>query len=115
VIDIQTLEDMFTDLRAKTSWDLDGPLLWGYFFTDSSGEKLRGLVPVLENKGFRFVDLFTPELDEGQAEYYFLHVEKVETHSVATLHARNQELESLACQHDIDTYDGMDVGPVPAA
>jgi hypothetical protein len=41
-----------------------------------------------------------------------LHVEKVETHTVDSLDARNGELDALASKHDLQSYDGMDVGPV---
>ncbi len=26
------LEAMFENIRAKTPWDIDGKMLWGYFF-----------------------------------------------------------------------------------
>jgi len=28
------LEDMFDNMRAKTKWNVDGPMLRGYFFMD---------------------------------------------------------------------------------
>ncbi|MGN7830804.1 ribonuclease E inhibitor RraB [Pseudoxanthomonas sp. 22568] len=113
-IDIPALEAMFCDIREKTDWNIDGPMLWGYFFTDSSPVKLGNLRKVLEREGYSFVDLFVPELDEGQDEYYFLHMERIESHSVLSLHERNQHFYALAADHGIGTYDGMDVGPTPA-
>lgn len=112
MIEVQALEDMFSNIKSTTMWDLNGPMLWGYFFTDSSEEKLQSFVPTLQKQGYRFVDLYVPELDEGMDEYFFLHVEKEEIHSVSSLHQRNQELESLAYLHQIGSYDGMDVGPI---
>ena len=29
------LEQMFAQMRANAPWNVDGPLLWGYFFTKS--------------------------------------------------------------------------------
>ncbi|MGN6224584.1 ribonuclease E inhibitor RraB [Pseudoxanthomonas sp.] len=113
-MDLPTLEAMFSDIREKTDWDIDGPMLWGYFFTDSSPEQLMVLKGTLEQQGYSFVDLFVPELDEGQDKYYFLHVERVESHTVLSLHERNQHFYALASDHGIGTYDGMDVGPAPA-
>jgi len=113
-IDIQTIEEMFADIREKTDWNIDGPMLWGYFFTDSSRDKLKKLADVLEQQGYTFVELFIPEIDDGEEEYHFLHVERIEPHTVLSLHERNQQLYALAEKHDIDTYDGMDVGPAPA-
>ena len=115
MITIDTLQEMFDNIRANTDWNIDGPLLWGYFFTDRSEQKLNSLVPVLAAQAYRFVDLFAPELDEGQEEYYFLHVEKEEAHSVESLYERNQHFYALADLHELDSYDGMDVGPIAKA
>jgi hypothetical protein len=115
MITIDTLQDMFDNIRANTEWNIDGPMLWGYFFTDRSEQKLNSLVPVLAAQGYRFVDLFVPELDEGQEEYYFLHVEKEEAHTVASLLERNQHFYALADLNELDSYDGMDVGPIAEA
>lgn len=111
MIAIATLEAMFSRIQQSTDWNIDGPLLWGYFFTDSSMDKLHTLSSELEKKGYRFVEILVPELDEDQDEYYFLHVEKVEQHSVLSLYQRNQEFYALAEKFGVDAYDGMDVGP----
>lgn len=112
MITIEALEEMFADISAKTNWDIKGEMLWGYFFTDRSENKLRAFVPVLEQQGYRYVDLYIPELDEDEEEYYFLHVEKEEVHSPQSLHERNQHFYALADHYNLDSYDGMDVGPI---
>lgn len=112
MIELSQLEEMFANMRAETDWDLDGPMLWGYFFTDRSEQKLRGLIPVLEAQGYRFVDIFAPDVDEGDEPYFFLHVEKEEVHSPESLHACNQHFYALADLHQLESYDGMDVGPI---
>ena len=38
-------------------------------------------------------------------------VERVEKHTPASLHARNQQFYALADKFAVDVYDGMDVGP----
>ncbi len=85
MIEIEQLEEMFANIAADARWDMSKPMLWGYFFTDRSREKLEALVPVLEKSGCRFVDIFMPELDEGDEPYFFLHVEKEEAHSPTSL------------------------------
>lgn len=115
MIEYADLVKMFDNIRHDTAWNIDGPMLWGYFFTDQSPDKLRELSAHLQSTGYRFVDLFIPELDDGEDEYYFLHVERVESHTVESLHERNQELESLAQQMGVRSYDGMDVGPATSA
>jgi len=102
---------MFSNIRETTDWNIDGPMLWGYFFTDKSPDRLRTLTDELERTGYRFVDMFMPELDEGQDEHYFLHIERIESHTVQSLHRRNEDLEALAQRFGVDSYDGMDVGP----
>jgi hypothetical protein len=112
MITLEMLESMFADMRVKTTWPIDGPMLWGYFFTDSSDDKLRAVVPLLEAEGYTFVDLFIPELDEDQEPYFFLHVEREEAHTAQSLHERNQHFYAFAEAHGLATYDGMDVGPI---
>ncbi|TAG46843.1 MAG: ribonuclease E inhibitor RraB [Betaproteobacteria bacterium] len=75
-------------------------------------DKLESIIPTLERDGCRYVGLFIPELDEGQQPYYFLHVEKEEIHSPTSLFERNSQFYALADLHALDSYDGMDVGPI---
>lgn len=111
-ITLETLQQMFDNIRENTKWSIDGPMLWGYFFTDASASKLKDLVPVLEAQGYRYVDMFIPELDDGEDEYFFLHLEKEEVHTVESLNERNQQLYALAEAYELASYDGMDVGPI---
>lgn len=107
----ESLDEMFENLKAKTKWNLDGPLLWGYFFTDHDPKKFMRLKAHLEKLGYRYVGILEPE--EGEANRtYFLHVERVEHHTPQSLHARNQQLSRLARQFGVEAYDGMDVGEV---
>ena len=39
-------------------------------------------------------------------------MQRVEAHSVDSLFARNEQLYEFATEHGLDSYDGMDVGPV---
>ena len=112
MISIEVLESMFDNIREDAPWNIDGPMLWGYFFKHGTETKLRELVPALEAQGYRLVDISTPAGEAAQEGVaYILHVEKTEIHSVQSLHARNQQLAAFAAQHQIDSYDGMDVGP----
>ncbi|WP_288378765.1 ribonuclease E inhibitor RraB [uncultured Massilia sp.] len=113
MISLDQLEGMFANIADGAWWDMSRPMLWGYFFTDRSSEKLASVAERLEQDGYRYVDLFVPELDEGVEPYFFLHVEKEEVHSPASLHQRNAQFYALAEQYGLDSYDGMDVGPLP--
>ena len=107
----ESLDKMFESLKEKTKWNLNGPLLWGYFFTDHDPKKFTGLRAHLEKLGYRYVGILEPEEAEAN-KTYFLHVERVEHHAPRSLHARNQQLSRLAKQFGVDAYDGMDVGEV---
>lgn len=107
-IPLSQLEQMFENMRTEAGWDTDQELLWGYFFTDPKPESLRPLQARLEAMGYRFVDLY-PTDDHST---HFLHVERIEVHSPLSLDRRNQELNALADEFGVESYDGMDVGPV---
>jgi hypothetical protein len=106
-INLQQLQSMFAEIRAKTKWNVDGPLLWGYFFVDQEAAKLQPIASTLDQRGYR-VDGIRPSRDSRS---FVLHVEKVEHHTPETLDRRNQEFYELAEAHKIRSYDGMDVGP----
>ena len=108
-IALSQLEEMFSNIRSKTKWNIDGPMLWGYFFFDDSTARLNMLAEQLAPLGYRIVGVSQVE---GRTSYR-LHVEKVEMHSPVTLHARNNEFYALAEKLHLASYDGMDVGPTP--
>ena len=105
------LVEMFENIRAKTTWNMSCDMLWGYFFTDSDPEKLVHAGDLLAERGYRVVSVRPPEDDP--AGLHWLHVERVETHSVDSLYARNSELNDFAEELELNSYDGMDVGPAP--
>lgn len=111
MITLESLEEMFTNIKAKTKWNVDGELLWGYFFTDHNPEKFGPLRMHLEGHGYRYVTILQPEGAEDKG-IYFLHVERIEHHTPQSLHQRNQEFYHLAEKFGVETYDGMDVGEV---
>jgi hypothetical protein len=107
MIPLQKLQDMFTGMRAQTKWNVDGDLLWGYFFTSRDRTKLEPVAQNLLRAGYRVVRIFQTD----DRRIHVLHVERVETHTPETLHARNTEFYKIATAFGLDSYDGMDVGP----
>lgn len=106
------LQSMFDSMRRDAPWKVDGPLLWGYFFTNQTPEPLRKAAVELEAMGYRIVDI-SERPDAEAAARWWLHVEMVEVHSVDSLDARNRELYAFASKMELNSYDGMDVGPAP--
>lgn len=105
-IPLAQLEEMFRQMRAQSGVNVDGPLLWGYFFMDRDMAKLQRLAAHVGPQGYRVVGIH--EADDGT---HVLHVEKVETHTPQSLHERNAGFYELATRFGVETYDGMDVGP----
>lgn len=99
---------MFEGMRTKSKWNVDGELLWGYFFFDPDPGKLEKLAEHLRDSGYSLVDIYPHQ----EKPVFWLHVEKIEKHTVDTLDKRNMELHKLAQSFEVQEYDGMDVGPV---
>jgi hypothetical protein len=109
-ITLEQLKELFAGLRAQTSWNVDGEMLWGFYFTSKTASKLESVAETLSQGGYTVAGI-SP--DEDNKETQVLRVERVETHTPESLFVRNQQLESLATEFELDTYDGMDVNPVP--
>lgn len=112
-ITLEMLQKMFRNIFEKTDWNMAGDMLWGYFFTHHEPTALEQARDLLVSQGYRFVNLYQLDEDDGNAPRpWWLHVEKEETHTPASLDARNDELYLFARQQGLDSYDGMDIGPI---
>jgi hypothetical protein len=89
-------------------WNVAGDLLWGYYFTDHDPLRLEVAASILMGNGYRLVGITAPGADSDEKTYW-LHMEKLEHHTVRTLRLRNIELAELARSLCVETYDGMDV------
>lgn len=107
------LQAMFDNIAKDAGWDMTRPMLWGYFFTATEREPLERAAKMLEEQGYRFVEIFESDPDEDDPELWWLHVSRVEAHSVDTLEQRNAALYRLAEELGLESYDGMDVCPSP--
>ena len=86
VITKESLAEMFDNISNNTKWDISKPMLWGYFFTDDSREDLQRAAPLLEAQGYRLVDIYLGDKDSPQEpDLWWLHVEKIEVHTVTSL------------------------------
>ncbi len=95
----------FAHIAKNTKWDMQKPMLWGYFFTSEwklpleISRRLLGLI------GFRFVDLSCRD-----DKIWWLHLECDEVHNINTLSVRDVRLSRFASLM-YSGYDGWDVGP----
>jgi len=112
-IHIEQLEEMFSNISENTDWDVTEDMLWGYFFTHNEPSKLEEAKEILVSKNYRFVDIYLSDKEEPtEPDMFWLHVERIETHTPKSLDERNNELYIFAHEFGIDNYDGMDIGPV---
>ncbi|HVJ66931.1 MAG TPA: ribonuclease E inhibitor RraB [Caulifigura sp.] len=111
MITLQQLEEMFSNMREHTDWDVDGELLWGYFFTDTDPDKLEKAAEALDEMGYDVVEIFQSEDEEDPTLTDFvLHVERIEPHTPQSLWDRNNELLAFAEKQGLQSFDGVDVG-----
>ena len=107
------LQDMFDSISESTNWDMSGDMLWGYFFTDSDKSALEQVAPILDEMGYAVKSIYLADKEsEDEPDLWWLHVEKVESHSIESLNTTNLVFYEFAEKYGIDSYDGMDVGPV---
>ncbi len=106
-IGLEQIKRMFASMRQQAPWYRDGPLLWGYFFTAPDRHTLDDASPLLAKMGYRIV-----ETHKDDAGLFWLHAERIERQTAASLDTTNHALYDFADQHPPLIYDGMDVGPV---
>lgn len=112
-ITIEQLEAMFENISETTDWNLGGKMLWGYFFTHHEPKALVLIRGELVAEGYRFVDLSQSDDDDQDGPpLWWLHVEREEIHTPQSLDLRNDTLYLLASRYGVDSYDGMDTGPL---
>ncbi|MBV6498530.1 MAG: hypothetical protein CJBNEKGG_00753 [Prosthecobacter sp.] len=112
-ITIDKLEAMFENISETTDWNLNEKMLWGYFFTHREPKALEPIRDELTAEGYRFVDLYqSDDEDQDGPPLWWLHVEREEIHTPQSLDQRNDTLYLLAARHGVDSYDGMDIGPI---
>jgi hypothetical protein len=116
MISREQLQEMFDSMSRNPGWDTSKEMVWGYFFTHSSRPPLERAAQLLEAQGYTVVDIYLADKEsDDERDLWWLHVEKVEIHTEASLYARNQVLYGFADEQGLDSYDGMDVGPVNRA
>ena len=103
------LEELFDEIAKSAGWDMSKPMLWGYFFTHTSRDVLEVAASELAKEGYRVVEI----AEDDDEPLFWLHVERVEAHSVDSLFERNESFYRLAEELGLESYDGMDVGLAP--
>ena len=96
------------EAMRKNPWDLNGDLLWSYFFTNEAKWPLEFDAQVLRIVGYKTVDIYHDETKD----FWWLHVERVERLTLDSMAGRNVRLTWLGKLFGGSVYDGWDVGQV---
>ena len=52
------IREIFAEAKQEDKWNIDGQMLYSFYFVDKSVEKLEKLAVKLEADGYYFVDIF---------------------------------------------------------
>lgn len=111
---LEGINELFEAARTEDGWNLDEEMLFSYYFIDTDVDKLEKLGLKLDEEGFDYIgvyELSEEDSDEPSGEF-MLHIDKTEIHTPESLAQRNVELQKLAEENGIDTYDGWEFGEV---
>lgn len=111
---LEGIRQIFAEAKQQDNWDTNEPMLYSFYFVDEDPDKLEELGLELEEKGYDFIGVFElgdEETEEATGEY-LLHVDKEEIHTPESLAQRNVELQKIADEREVQTYDGWEFGEV---
>lgn len=112
-IPMDVVNAVFRNISEQTNWDLNQPMLWSYFFYHQEPGLLENARDILAGKGYRIVSLnLCEKQNETEPDSWGLIIQKEEVHTPKTLDKRNKEFSKLVSKLGIDSYDGMEVGPI---
>lgn len=103
MISIEKIEEMYSNMESN-GVDTTSDFLYGYFFVSKKQKRLKKAVPDLKEMSFRFVDIY-----QSDDKNWWLHVERIESHSAQTLFELNKKLYAISDKYKIE-YDGYDLG-----
>jgi hypothetical protein len=112
----EMLQKFFDDTRGlyqrgEAKFSIDEPCRWSFFFVDTAPSKLAPVADHLSSIGYEIKALLEPD-ENSDNPAWFLRADRVERHTIESLHARNNELYGVAAQFQVEDYDGMDVGAI---
>ncbi len=103
---------MFDLAVTEDGWDMEGEILYSFFFVGTDPEKLEKLGDTLSEVGFEFVDIFQlgdEETDEPTGEF-LLHVDQVGVYTPENLEKQLKAFEELCAKEGYAELDGWEFG-----
>jgi cbb3-type cytochrome oxidase subunit 3 len=100
-------QGVFDGIKKDTKWNMNSPMLYGYFFVSKHEFPLEVLGFILRMGGHRFVDI----QKDQKTEKHWLHVEKIQVQNLDSISEKDVRLKRLGEIIFLSEYDGWDVGP----
>ena len=88
---------------------LDGPQRWDFYFCDHDRAKLERLAPALRQLGYEVVSITAPNPRIIIPQLLWLRARHTAAHTELTLFAICEQLDALAHQAGVESFDGFDV------
>lgn len=104
MITLDSIKDTFRRME-ENGVNTQKELLWGYFFTNKTKEKLEKITDIFRKDGYQIIDIY-----QDKNDLYWLNIEKVEVHSPESLYKRCKEFYQFAEKNNLESFDGYDVG-----
>lgn len=108
---LQEIKEIFADAAREEEWNVEGEMLYSYYFIDETMDKLEKLAQHFENENYDYINIYElgdEETNEPTGEY-LLHIDKTEKHTPETLVDRIDEFLKLAEEFEVE-FDGWEFG-----
>ena len=102
---IENIKDIFSRMK-NDGWNTSCKLKWSYFFFDTNKESLNAIFEEIKERDYKLESLEKTDENDG---IWKLQLSKIEAHTPETLHKRNEAMNRLAEQCNVNLYDGWDV------
>jgi hypothetical protein len=109
---LEDIRKIFDLAITEDGWDMEGEMLYSFFFVGKDPEKLETLGDMLAEGGFDFVDIF--ELGDEDTEEptgeFLLHIDQVGVYTPETLAKQVEAFEELSEKEQLGAFDGWECG-----
>jgi len=101
----EDIESIYANMKSE-GWNIDEPLVWGFFFYSNEEGKLNSIFEELSEHEYKI-----ESIHENEDSEWVMQVQKIETLAADKLHRRNIAFNELAEAYG-SYYDGWDVGQI---
>lgn len=108
---LKEIKEIFADAAREEEWDVEGEMLYSYYFIDETFDKLEKLAQHFEKESYDFINIYElgdEETNEPTGEF-LLHIDKTEKQTPETLVERIDEFLKLAEEYEVE-FDGWEFG-----